>query len=222
MAPSWYDPAQVKTLFMDSLVMDFLRPLNARVGAATKSDLDRVVLVGNTRRKEILKKKSGTRKDDGWRLTSRIGSTQLGAVCAMVAGLNCNFDGYHGIQSAYDAYRICVEHLARIEDDNPNDLDEFSMLAICMAIHDGVRQQSFDFKRWKQTSKLDFLESVERASQLLPNIDCPAAFRVSEAYFDLLISAISYWIPFVLAVDQSLKIESWLSREQTEIGVAGE
>lgn len=217
----WYDPEELKSRFMNALVKDFLTPVSARVAKSTQDQIDRVLLLGPSRRKEILKKKSGTRAKSDWKFTPKVASTKLSNICAMIAGLNCDYSGYRGIQSAFKAYRIGLDYLAELEGDEsaPPIPDDFYLLAICMAIHDGTKLANFDFVRWTKDSKSDFLECLERVCELLPTISRPSTFKVSETYFDFLAASMSFWIPLVQAIDQAIKIEGWLAREQVDAGV---
>ena len=217
---AWYDPEELKSRFMNALVQDFLTPVSARVAKSTKEQIDRVLLLGTSRRKEILKKKSGTRAKSDWEFTPKVASTKLGSICALIAGLNCDYSGYRGIQSAFKAYRIGLDYLAQLEGDEsaPPLPDDFYLLAICMAIHDATKLTNFDFVRWKLESKTDFLECLEKACELLL-IPQPTSFKQTEAYFDLLAASMSHWIPLVNAIDQAIKIEGWLAREQVDAGV---
>lgn len=206
---------------MSALVKDFLSPVSERVASLSGAQIDRVLLLGPSRRKEILKKKSRTRAKSDWEFTPKVAATKLGNICAMIAGLNCDYSGYRGIQSAFQAYRIGLDYLALQEGDEsaPTIPDDFYLLAICMAIHDGTKLANFDFVRWKLDSKTDFLECLESASELLPTMTPPASFNVSEKFFDLLASSMSHWIPLVQAIDSAINVEGWLAREQVDAGV---
>ena len=102
------DANSVRQTFFYALSQDLLSPVIKRLKGNKRVEQEPFVLLGKTSSKTLLKKKSGTRSGDEWMFSEDLLSTRFVTIASMIAGMNCRYESYQGMRSAFAGYRAAL------------------------------------------------------------------------------------------------------------------
>ena len=215
--PSFYDKASIKSDFLNALAADFLEPVTERLKGSTRSEQKDVLLLARSASKKIIAKASGTRSGDDWKFTPKVLTTEFENIVAMLAGLNCRYESYNGIRSAFAGYREAIKTLTKQLDspsapsDPPSDFD---LLAALMITHEGIASEALNFKQWSTFKQLDLVEFILEYSSVIPNIEPPDDATNNLGFLDSLEAKTAFWGPMILIVDSCVGINQWFCQQK--------